>query len=371
MFRILGFNVQVQSGFVIFMALIVAINPNEFGVWLAAAIAVLTLVHELGHAIEARRAGADAEISLGFLAGYASYRPTRPISRARHAWISFSGPGLHIAVSLVVLYTMGVDPLDIRAHDDNAAAFAIWWAGPVIGAINLIPVLPLDGGNIVLQGLDRVVPAHARRWMLYFSMGATATGAVWMFATGWQGFAIFVAFLLLAQFQMLNALRGRPNVASAWEIAAAALADGKRAKAERTLVAALRHPQPIPPSAQLRLTREQADELIDLLPDPLPHGDPGNEYVLANLLLTTGRFAAAADYAAGSYGRHPNTLSALIVARSAGALGDDATARAWLRAADEGATAPPALAHAIDNAPELATVKAHPEVVALRRSLPA
>ena len=369
MFRILGFDVHVQSGFLIFMALIVALNPDEFGLWLAGAIAVLTLIHELGHALAARRAGATAEISLGFLAGYASYRPTRPISRVRHAWISFSGPGLHIGISIVVLLAMGANPLDVADFDDSPAAFAIWWAGPFIGAINLIPVLPLDGGNIALQGLDRLAPDRARHWMVYFSIGATAAGAVWLFATGWAGFGIFVAFLLLAQFQMLHALRGRPEVRSAWEVAAAALDSGRDSKAQRTLVAALTHPQPIPPSSRLSLSRAQAEALIDLLPEPLPHGDPGNEYVLANLLHSTGRHAMAAEYAASSYGRHPNTLSAVIVARSAGALGDDDTAIAWLRAADEGATAPPALADAIDRAPELERVRAHPDVVALRRSL--
>ena len=41
--------------------------------WLAISIAGFTLLHELGHAVAARRAGAKAEISLDFLAGYASY----------------------------------------------------------------------------------------------------------------------------------------------------------------------------------------------------------------------------------------------------------------------------------------------------------
>ena len=81
MFRLLGFRVHVQPGFVMFMLLIVVLYGDEFGLWLAASIAVFTIIHELGHAVSARRAKAHAEISLGFLAGYASYRPIRPISR--------------------------------------------------------------------------------------------------------------------------------------------------------------------------------------------------------------------------------------------------------------------------------------------------
>ena len=50
MFRLLGFDVHVRSGFVIFTALIVFLYRDAFGLWLAGAIAVLTLLHELGHA---------------------------------------------------------------------------------------------------------------------------------------------------------------------------------------------------------------------------------------------------------------------------------------------------------------------------------
>ena len=369
MFRLLGFDVRVQSGFVMFMALIVFLYRNEFGVWLAGAIAVLTLVHELGHAVAARRMGAHAEISLGFLAGYASYRPTRVLSGAEQAWISFAGPFVHITTSVTILVAMGVNPLEPSTASSSPAAAAIWWAGPAIGALNLIPVLPLDGGNIVTYGLDRLVPGRARRYMLYFSIAATVAGAGLLVATGYRGFVLFIGFLLITQLQMLNA--GKPPRAprSPWDAAAEALHAGKRSKARRMLLAALSHPQPAAGVPDLALSPADASALIDLLPEPLPHGDPGNEYILANLLLTTRRYDEAAHYAADSFGRIPNTLSAAIVARAAGALGDRATAIGWLRSAAEVGTSAAGLATTIDRAPELADLRFHPDVVAIRRSL--
>ena len=88
-----------------------------------------------------------------------------------------------------------------------------------------------------------------------------------------------------------------------------------------------------------------------------------------NLLLSTGRFDEAAHYAAGSYSRNPNTLSALIVARAAGALHDQATTIGWLQSAAQANTSPSALASAIDTAPELGGVREHPEVTAVRAGL--
>ena len=69
--RIFGFPVQIRPGFALFMLLIIVINGVPMGPWLAGSVAGFTLIHELGHAVAARRTGATARISLDFLAGYA------------------------------------------------------------------------------------------------------------------------------------------------------------------------------------------------------------------------------------------------------------------------------------------------------------
>lgn len=367
MFSVLGFNVRVQPGFVMFMALIIIVYGDEFGLWLALAIAVFTLLHELGHAVSARHNGAEAEISLGFLAGYASYAPTRPISRMGHAVISFSGPAVHIGISCMFLLALGANPFDTDSFDGNPATLAIWWAGPVIGAMNLIPILPLDGGHIVQQGLDRIVPGRAHRIMLLFSIAITAVAAVALFLqTELRGFGIFVAFLMITQLQMLGSSK-EPQ--SPWISAHNALEAGKTNRARRLLVAALSHSQPDTAPRALALEAGQLRALVDLLPDPKPFGDPTNEYLLANILISLGDYEEAANYAAGSYERHPNTLSASAVARASGALGDQSTAIGWLHAAAAAGTSPAGLASVIDGSPELIRLRQHPDVQAIRQSL--
>ncbi len=367
MFTLLGFKVHVQPGFVMFMALIVVVYGDEFGLWLAGAIAVFTVIHELGHAVSARRYGAHAEISLGFLAGYASYAPTRPISRLGHALISFSGPGIHIASSVAVLYALGVNPFDRSSFDDTAATSAIWWAGPLIGGFNLIPILPLDGGHIVMQGLDRLIPGRAHRAMLLFSIGITGVAAALMFVSDeFRSFAIFIMFLMFSQFQMLGTTK---TPQSPWVAASRALAAGKANRARRLLIAALSHSRPDAVPSALALEAGQLRALVDILPDPKPYGDPTNEYLLANILISLGEFEDAAHYAAGSFERNPNTLSASAVARASGALGDQGTAIGWLRAAAEVGTSPAGLASVIDGSPELIGLRNHPDVQAIRRAL--
>ena len=156
-----------------------------------------------------------------------------------------------------------------------------------------------------------------------------------------------------------------------WTAAHNALGAGKPTKARRLLVAALSHSRPDAAPAPLSIPADNLASLVDLLPTPTPFGDPTNEYLLANVLISLGRFEDAAHYAAGSFERNPNTLSASAVARASGALGDQGTAIGWLRAAADAGTSPIGLASVIDGSPELIGLRQHPDVQAIRRALAA
>lgn len=368
--RILGFPVHIRSGFVLFMVLIVFLYGDEYGLYLALSIAGFTLLHELGHAVAARRAGATAEISLEFMAGYAAYEPGRPISRPMQAGIAFAGPAVHVAAGCALLLALGANPLDVERAGFTTLQDAVWWAGPAIGAFNLIPVLPLDGGNIVTSLLELATPTRARHIMVYVSLALTIGAIAWITVTQDRPtFTIFLGLILLFQVQALVAERDRTRV-SPWQKAAAARRSGDPDRARRILTKALRRPTGanMPPGP---LDDADVHGLVALLDRPLPAGDPWNEYVLANVLVRAGEHDEAARYAAASFERSPQPLMAATVARAAAALGDGATAVSWLRAAARAGTASAALASIIDQAPELATVRTHPEVVALRGALTA
>jgi Zn-dependent protease len=398
-FRLLGFDVTIRPGFVVFMLLIVVIYGDDFGLWLAGSLAAFTLVHELGHAIVARRNGAHAEIALDFLAGYTSYRPGRALSRPERALISAAGPVAHIALGTGVLLAMGVNPLERPSFGESAAAAAIWWAGPVIGLINLAPVLPLDGGHIAQSGLEAVLGERAKRTMAMASIAATALFAVWCaLDESRRGWFIFVAFLMIAQIQILSAMSRRParagwgatNAAadaerSAWESgrpgmlvpgqelspwyrAQRALLGGRADEARRIVLEDLTASGPRRWWPPFDARPDQLRGVVGLLPRPLPPGNPTSEYVLADILLRVGEVVEAGNYAAASFGRTRTAGAALVVARAAATLGDRDTALRWLHAA---AATPGAAAavDAIDHAPELARLRDDPDVRDLRASL--
>jgi Zn-dependent protease len=366
--KVLGFPVHVRPGFLFFMVLIVALYRDEFGVWLAGSIAGFTLLHELGHAVAARRAGCTAEISLDFLAGYASYSSDEPLKRSTEAGIALAGPLTHITAGLVVLLAMGVNPLIAVERGSTPASAAVWWAGVAIGAFNLLPVLPLDGGNVVTSILDRFAPGRARHFMLYASVAVTAAAAIaFSFVADLRGLVVFMGLLILMQLQGVFEER-EEHAVSIFDRAAAQLREGDEAKAVKTITKGMRRPT----SQQLVPTPLPDDELRRLLavvPRPLPTGDPWQEYVLTNLLVHGGQHRDAATYGAESYARTPQPLLAATIARAAGGVGDEATAVAWLRAAVDDGGSPQGIATVIDRAPELSTIRQRPDVVALRRAL--
>lgn len=207
-FRLFGFRVEVRPGFLLFLLLVVVLYGGSQGLWAAGSIAVFTLIHELGHATAARATGSHAEISLDFLAGYASYVPRRPLSRWERAGIAVAGATAQFTTAVVVLLVMGTNPFSRADITLSDATISIWWAGIALAIINLIPILPLDGGSIVALFAEWLSPRRGRAFMLWFSVAVSSAGvASAIVIAELQGFLPFTAVLLVLQVQMLRAER--------------------------------------------------------------------------------------------------------------------------------------------------------------------
>ncbi|MGD9999457.1 MAG: site-2 protease family protein [Ilumatobacteraceae bacterium] len=396
-FHLFRFPIHVRPGFLMFMALVIFAYGSDLGLWIAGSAAVLTLVHELGHAFAARATGAQAEISLDFLAGFASFVPTRHLKRWERAGISLAGPAVQICLSLGLLLALGINPLDRDSFGGDAWSLAIWWTGPVMGLFNLLPILPLDGGHIVQAGLDVIVPGRSKQVMLWFSLALTgATALFLLLSPRWNDFAFFLLFPGFVQLQMLFADKPRPNIRSVaangeaqawddgdlsriptglvpspWYRASQQMSQGHPDVARAIIVADFAEPGAPdwwPPDAA---PPSRLRPLVDLLGDRLPTGRLYSEHVLANLLLRLGRYDDAAQYAAASFARRPSTTTAAVVARAASALGDADTALGWLRAAIDTDTDPDGLAVTMDAAPELVAVRNDPRFNELRHRIDA
>lgn len=366
---VFGFPVKVRAGFAFFMLLIIVLNGLELGVWLAGSIAVFTLVHELGHAIAARRSGSQASISLDFMAGYASFVPSRPLSRRERALISAAGPMTQIVLGLVVLAAIGVNPFDHDQFGSNYATLAIWWAGPMIGVFNLIPVLPLDGGNIASEALDYFVPGRGRSLMGVLSIPLTAGAFAYMLLDeNLRPMAAFAGLLLVLQLQIRTAERTADRIAFPPSRHPAAVAEDLSWRTGRahipndpyvlspwwTAYTLVRDHQPTagapvladlttpggthgtwwPPVAA---SVEQLESIVSTIPRPLPTPTSATSALsaltLLDVLRRTGHFDEAITYGTSLYSVQPSGDIAIELARCLALVDQPALAVTWLETA--------------------------------------
>jgi stage IV sporulation protein FB len=166
--RVLGFPVHIDLSFVLIMGILgfggmTRGSLRDLVLWLLVAT-VSVLIHELGHAVVARTTGAEPEIALTGFGGVTTWVPPAPLSRARSLAISLAGPlvGLVAGMGLLVLWRSIGDSLDGGSWQRTVIWFGVWtclgWS-----VINLLPVLPLDGGQAMRELLPGSPPVRARR----------------------------------------------------------------------------------------------------------------------------------------------------------------------------------------------------------------
>jgi Zn-dependent protease len=164
--RVFGFPVRMDLSFVLIMGVLGFSSlgaGRDLGLWiLITPFAVL--VHELGHAVTARTTGAAPQIALTGFGGVTVFRPPDELSRWRSLGISLAGPAVGLVVGVVLLVVRlglgdGVDPSGWVAA---ALAIGVWtclgWS-----VLNLLPVLPLDGGQAMRELLPGKPMVRARR----------------------------------------------------------------------------------------------------------------------------------------------------------------------------------------------------------------
>ncbi len=190
-FHLNGIPVTVEPAFFVIIALL-GIDPNRpdpvfIATWVAV-VFVSILLHELGHAVAFRAFGIHPRITLhgfgGLTAGEGDLTP------GRHIIVSLAGP-------LSALFLLGVPAWWLESSSLVTSADAqhvlsqVVWVNVGFSLLNLLPVLPLDGGAVMLAVLDVVTKGKGRRPAEITSVVFAVLIVVVAFASGF----VFLALL--------------------------------------------------------------------------------------------------------------------------------------------------------------------------------
>jgi Zn-dependent protease len=226
-FRLLGFPVRVHPWFWLLAVLLGANTLNDglqfLAIWVAV-VFVSILVHELGHAVAFRLFGSDADIVLYSFGGLAV--PTSHVSgRGRRVLVSLAGPFAGFALCGIVYGSNHA--FHWAAASEEVAALYVFLFGVNLywGILNLLPIYPLDGGQVSREVCGKFWGARGRRISLQVSfvaalvivgysilcamdgrgMGAGVTGQLpWWVPRGSVWTAILFGLLAMSSYQMLQ-----------------------------------------------------------------------------------------------------------------------------------------------------------------------
>lgn len=171
-FRLFRFPVRIEPWFWV-MTILLGASTLRAGVqYLAAWVVVVfisILVHELGHAFAFRRFGSGSHIVLYSFGGLAvPWNPVR--NRGKRILVALAGPFAGFLLCGIVYGSIRLAP---GMMGDPILAWIAWqlvFVNLVWGIVNLLPIWPLDGGQVCEEICTAVSSRNGREMALQISI---------------------------------------------------------------------------------------------------------------------------------------------------------------------------------------------------------
>ncbi len=153
--RVLGFPVEINVSFLLLLVAVLlgygGYSSASAGLLVIGLLFGSVLLHELGHAVIARRYGVHVSgIELSFFGG-AAKMVQMPRSADHEIAIAAAGPVVSLMLAGAGLGLGGL----LHASSLGWLLGTIGWINLVLAGFNLIPALPMDGGRILRAVLTR------------------------------------------------------------------------------------------------------------------------------------------------------------------------------------------------------------------------
>ncbi len=199
-FRIKRLKINIRPSFLLIVLALsywqlgqkISLSTLPHFLLLAAIFLVSIACHELGHALAFQKIGLEAEITLHLLGGTTRPLAWRKLKPGQEFFVSLMGPlaGLLLSSLAALAMLLFADLPPIRALFRYAMFINLIWS-----TINLLPLMPLDGGHALYAIFSLIWDNKGRKILYLFSAITTALAATWAILTSWYWAAVILGYL--------------------------------------------------------------------------------------------------------------------------------------------------------------------------------
>ena len=222
--RLFGIDIEIHPSWFLILAFVAyslseGFFPDRYEDWsrpvywsvgvIAALLLFLTvLIHELAHALVAKRRGLDVPRITLFIFGGVSHLGRQPSSAGEEFQIAAAGP----ATSLAIAIATALGGLALRDASEQAEAILFYLAivNTALAFFNILPGFPLDGGRVLRSIAWKKTGSFRRATRIasgvgeFFGYGLLALGFV-LLLTGYLFDGLWIMFI---GWFLLGAARG-------------------------------------------------------------------------------------------------------------------------------------------------------------------
>jgi Zn-dependent protease/CBS domain-containing protein len=206
--RVLGIDIFIHATFILLLLWVAVASYTHGGTFDAAisgvafmlAVFAAVVLHELGHALVARRFGVGTrDITLLPIGGVARLERT-PERPRDELVVALAGPAVSVAIAAalfaLVALTGGPFVLDGASLLSSGPFFTrLLWVNVTIAAFNLLPAFPMDGGR-ALRALLAMRTSYLRATQIAARLGQGIALGLGVFGLFFNPFLAFVALFV-------------------------------------------------------------------------------------------------------------------------------------------------------------------------------
>lgn len=218
--KLFGIDIFLHWSFVLIPILVIyssltngrGLAASSLSLLLTLALFGCVLLHELGHALTARRFGIRTRDIVMLPIGGLARLERMPRKPSQEFLIAIAGPAVNVVIAGLIFVTLLLisPPATLLSPGLYGLSFfvSLMWANILLVAFNMLPAFPMDGGRVVRSLLAMLVP-YEDATLIAGRLGQVMAVGFGIVGILWQPTMILIAmFVFFAASSEIRMVRG-------------------------------------------------------------------------------------------------------------------------------------------------------------------